>query len=134
MKKLFILLFTVLLTNSCIEETPIETYEQYFTIRQWIWHPDQFYFYCDVDIPELTKYVFDHGVINTYYAASIDGDEVLYPLPYDYYERDASGMYTWTEQSTCEIYPGVIRFITQYNDFRNPPVPPALTFRVKMMW
>jgi signal peptidase I len=135
MKKLFLLLSIILITSSCVEKEndPMMVYSQDFTVRQWVWHPEQFYFYCDIDIPELSDYVFNYGVISTYHVVAIDGDEVIYPLPYDYYDKDGAG-YRWTEQSTCEIYPGVIRFITKYDTLANYPTPPALTFRVKMMW
>ncbi len=136
LKKLLLLVVLTSFITSCSEDCNerLTTYHRDFIIDsdEWRWYDPEGYFYYEVPIPELTRYVYLNGVISVYYVTVIDGIEVTYPLPYDYYQMDTG--YRWTEQSTCEISPGMISFITQYNNFDSSMQPPTLKFRVKMMW
>jgi len=135
MKKILFLLFAVMFIGSSCDNLPNATYSEYITIYedQWRWDDAEDYFYCEVYIPELTKSVLKDGIITTFYVATIGKTEVMYPLPYDYYAIDKAG-YRWTEQSTCEIRPGYITFITKHNTRDYSIRPPKLVFKVNMMW
>lgn len=135
-KKLLLLLTIAIFAISCTTEEyytePINSYSKSFTIDKWKWHPTELYFYWDVEIPELTSFVYNNGSITTYYLARIDDANVAYPLPYDYYMNDKG--IKWAEHYTCEISPGWVRFVFQYDDLEDSPIPPALDFKINMMW
>ena len=134
MKKILLSLFFVILAFSC-EETPYNTFSDYYAIHedQWRWDNYESYYYCEIRVPELTSYVFENGVISTYYITEVDKREVAYPLPYDYYEVEQGG-FRWTEQNTCEIRPGYITFIVKYNTRDNTYRPLGRLFKVNMIW
>ncbi len=89
------------------------------------------YFFCDVDMPELTPYILEHGTTTAYLVYWDNSTKVLAPLPLDDFYMDN---YMWTQQATCEFSPGSVRFIVKYSDFAMGVDPAEYSFKVKLMW
>lgn len=154
MKKILLpLIALIMMLSSCtkenyfieevIKETAPLSFTRYYTVqsRQWVlWDdiqdPDNSrftYFYFDLAVPQLTPWVFDNGIMNCY--VTYDGDDYVYPLPFDDFYMNSGGSWMWTEQVTCEFSPGNVRFILKYNDFDvNLREPLNYRFMIRLLW
>lgn len=103
------------------------------------------YFFATVEMPEITEYAFDMGVIKTYRAFNYSSKdayqiELPYVLPHEYPidGREGTDWLFYTETIECEIAIGQIRFIYRVSDFDyeldETFIPEAMTFRCVVMY
>ncbi len=148
MKKLFGLLLLVLLGFTACEgpmgpegppgkdaistEWYVHDYEIYS--NDWKLNHDKdgrpFYEY-EFGIPELTKFVFDEGAVVCYFVQKTGNILTQSPLPYTYYELD--GDFPYSENYSCEVKPGYVKFIAKYSDFATEQ-PKDCIFHIVLMW
>lgn len=112
----------------------------YYTVKTQDWrlmggegNPNSYYQYV-FDEPELTDFVYKEGVVIGYVVANagVEGEEVLRPLPDTW--PVAENQDYWTEHITFDYMPGSVAFYVAYNDFATNVRPPAMTFKLMMIW
>lgn len=92
------------------------------------------YYYADKQIPELTDWVFDEGVVIGYLQT---GTDVKNGLPFVLHlgEEGNNGQeFLWTETYDFDYSPGMIRFYITYSDFNTQFPPESETFHIVLMW
>lgn len=138
---------TAALCCSCEKEAPTILNSVIINVNQSSWKyadmGNNSYFYATVDMPEITEYAFDMGVIKTYRtfnytepsAAQI---ELPYVLPVEYTPDEGETWGFYTETVSCEIGIGAITFIYHVSDFDYELdlsfVPDPMTFRCVIMY
>ena len=114
LKKWTILLFIMIgFLSSCQkDEEYMNSFTQDYTVysRDWSIGEDDvsgIYYYCEIPESNLTQYIYNNGVMQ---AFLIMGYGNISPLPFNDYWRDEND-YMWTEQVTCEFFPGTVTFL-----------------------
>lgn len=83
----------------------------------------------EISVPELTRYVYEHGIYNTYLW---DGN-IQVPLPLIVYNETDNQL--WEKKISCDFGVGSVAVYYQENDFANDGVQPEdMTFRIHMVW
>jgi hypothetical protein len=136
MKQLFYLLAISLLAVSCIDvnddKTNIKTINLVVNENDWVENTDSKgfnrYYSCSFDMPEISTYVYNSGVVNTY----ITFDYASQPLPYVRHLEDAVGN-RWTRTVDYEYERGKMRIFVTNSDFIED-LPEKMTFKVALIW
>lgn len=133
-------LLIVLMVSCTINEDEPDTYWKVVTISvdadDWVRYTDnlglnQFYA-CEVDMPEITSFVYNSGLIQTYYVESTP-NRFQESLPYVRHYENAQ-LIKWTTTIDCAYSTGSMTFYITHSDFVNVPPDKAMTFRVVIMW
>lgn len=144
MKKVILFALIAVLFSSCVEEyysgVP-ETRTVSFTVFEKDWEVASDitgdYLYYTFDMPEITRYVFDNGVLNAYLYYKPDGTDtsVLCPLPFSDFVVQENG-YKYEEHITAEFAIGEITFIVKVDDHEVGNILQAkkYDFIVRLMW
>ncbi len=82
---------------------------------------------------ELTKNVFENGIVLGHLYTKVGDVETLTPLPYVFHRKDKDGN-TWTETYTYDYNPGWVAFYATYSDFFVDEKPQEMTFRISILW
>jgi hypothetical protein len=135
MKKIYLLLVVVSLFISCQnDDENINTDTQWSVVNlsagqnDWILSSDNSYFYCQFAMPEITSYIYTQGLVQIYYK--VDGGQEA--LPYVRHFQDSEGA-LWTRTVDANFTSGLLTVYVSYSDFYME-TPPAMNFRVVMMW
>ena len=112
----------------------VNSFSRDYTVNQKDWSVGDddesgVYFYYEFKEPELTQFIYEHGIMQ---AFLIMNGQNISPLPFDDYWID--GNYRWTEHVTCEFRPGFVTFILKYNDHTLDTPYYVYKFRVRFMW
>lgn len=84
--------------------------------------------YYEVNMPELTRYVYERGIYNTYLW---DG-QVQIPLPLIIYNETDNAL--WEKKISCDYAIGSVALYYQENDFQNENTrPETMTFRIQLL-
>ena len=144
MRKLGLLIVTLILLTACETKeyytTYVNDYQKNYTVRrnQWVKASDGdlgVYFYCQIADPNLTREVFDYGIMTAYlrYVQPDSNVPELHLLPFDDYFVDNGAQ--WTEQVSCAFSPGYITFFLKYDDQTHlDPFWDSYDFQVRFMW
>lgn len=91
------------------------------------------YFYADVDIPQLTDFIYKEGTVIGYLETS---PGVKNGIPYVLHlgEEQAGREFLWTQTYDLDFSPGMIRFYVTYSDFSTNINPASETFHIILMW
>ncbi len=82
---------------------------------------------------ELTKNVYENGIVLGHLYTTVGTTETLTPLPFVLHRQNSEGN-TWTETYTYDYSPGYVAFYATYSDFYMDQKPGDLTFRVSILW
>jgi len=132
------LLLIVAFLPSCtvneIHEGYMNTFSRDYTVHKQNWEvgtddDSGDYFFCEFQVPQLTHYVYDNGIMQ---AFLIMNEGNITPLPFDDFWRVGNGIRT--EQATCEFRPGYVTFILKYSDHSLDTPYYDYKFRVRFMW
>jgi hypothetical protein len=140
MKKLIFFVMAAIVLSACTTE---EYYD--YTGYSWVSEPIRitnddwkdaeddsgFYLRCRVSMPEITRAVFEKGVVDAflYHIPRGQTESVKSLLPYsDFwgeYDNEGNLVYKWEEQVTMEYGVGFITFIAKFDDhaYENPQYP-----------
>ncbi len=141
MKKIiFPLLLLILITTSCtFNEETSDTYWKVVNVtidsEDWVRYTDNHglnpYYACEVDMPEITPYVYNSGLVQVNYAEGTSTNRFQENLPYvRHYEDDTN---VWTTTIDCAYKVGTMTFFVTHSDFAAIP-PSDMKFRVVMLW
>jgi len=86
------------------------------------------FYSCLINMPEITSYIYSQGLVQIYYV--LDGAQQV--LPYVRHYEDALGN-KWTQTIDADFTAGSIKVYVTDSDF-NGGVPPAMDFRVVLLW
>lgn len=138
MKKLALSTLLILLMVSCtFKDDEPETYWKVVTIsintNDWKAYTDNqglnLYYACEVQMPEITSYVYTNGLIHTYYFE--EKPSFQESLPYvRHYENNTN---LWTTTVDCAYSRGAMTFYVTSSDFAAVR-PPSMNFRVVVTW
>lgn len=136
MKRLFYLLIISLLTVSCVDENDDNTNIKIINLAvnqaNWVENTDidglNRYYSCSFNVPEITPWIYNNGVVNTY----ITFDYASQPLPYVRHLEDSEG-FRWTRTVDYEYESGKIRIFVTNSDFI-VDLPKAMKFKVAIIW
>lgn len=136
MKKLFYLLVISLLTVSCVDinddQTNIKTISLVVNQNDWVENTDSKglnrYYSCTFNMPEITTFVYNSGVVNTYFTS----DYASQPLPLVRHLEDDKG-FRWTRTIDYEYERGKLRIFVTNSDFIKD-IPESMTFKVALIW
>lgn len=134
MKRLFYLLIISTLTMSCVDEdtTNIKIINLVVNQSDWIEETDtknlNRYYYCSFNVPEITPWIYNNGVVNAY----ITFDYASQPLPYIRHFENEEG-FRWTRTVDYEYESGKVRIFVTNNDFIQD-LPEKMTFKVSVIW
>jgi len=150
MKKLLrLLMIVVVIGSGCNKDDVPKLKNIEFSITRGMWEligePDEIgsYYYCIIDVPELTSNVCNKGLIQCYYCYVDDfGDEVQTPMPFTFYGMDVyeeSGYQwenPWSVHYSYDVTPGSIAFKIVFSDFltANWTPPARCTFRLLLVY
>lgn len=131
MKKAFFLAFVIPFLVSCEfnQQSTIQVVN--VTVSQSDWHAhvendgSNLYYYCTVNMPEITPYVYSSGLVNAYIVYN-DGQVILPSVKH--YEVLNPYM-TWTNTINFDYSVGSLNIIVRSSDFVVDP-PPAMNFRI----
>ncbi|MDR1517633.1 MAG: hypothetical protein LBS52_06035 [Dysgonamonadaceae bacterium] len=139
-----LIIFTLGFVYSCSADDEPDAYFNRVSISvkstDWTWvynknYANEGYFIATKSVPEITDYIFDYGVV-TFYTVFEDG--VKSALPYSRtigYTFDGStdrGYYT--ENVSCEFYPGKVSFIIETSDLKETELDLSRVFEIGMVW
>ena len=136
--RLFVLVvFLPLFIGSCVEDhynawTFASEYEIGYRNGIYAWDYDEIddLFFCRIPVRELTRNIYEEGMLAAYIVYYVDDQKVDSPLPYsDFYMENG---YQYSHQYTCEFSPGWVTFTFRDSNF-SIDVPPAATFVLKML-
>jgi len=117
-----------------------------FTVTRKAWEligkPDEIgsYYYYVFDVPELTRAIYDEGLIVCYYRFKDDfGDNVQAILPYTYYDIFVNKWeeeFPYSVQYSYDVTPGSIAFKVTFSDFYTADNEPPVTcnFRLHLIY
>lgn len=133
MKRLFYLLIISLLAVSCDDDnTNIKIINLAVNQADWVENTDSKglnrYYSCLFNVPEITPWIYNNGVVNTY----ITFDYASQPLPYVRHLEDMDG-FRWTRTVDYEYESGKIRIFVTNSDFIED-LPEKMTFKVAIIW
>jgi len=106
-----------------------------FTVRanQWIEQTDQNglnrYYYCLINVPEITPFIADKGLVLCYLYVE---DNVQIVLPTVRHYQDIYGNY-WTHTIDFDFEPGDVVVYVTNSDFAVDP-PPTMDFNLRLIW
>jgi len=83
---------------------------------------------CGVDMPEITPYIYTQGVVQVYNVR----DNVQQVLPCVRHYEDTAGN-LWTQTIDADFSTGNMIIYVTNSDFQGG-TPPAMSFRVVLMW
>lgn len=91
------------------------------------------FYFTDVEIPELTQYVFKYGTVLGYIYTEAD---VKNGLPYVLHKGASSeeGDKLWTQTYDFDFVPGGVRLYVTFSDFETGKTPGNETFGIVLMW
>lgn len=140
MKKLALFSLLMVMMVSCtINEDEPDTYWKVVDVtveaNDWRRYTDlnglNPYYACEVTMPEISSYVYNSGLIQTYYVQKTS-PRFQESLPYvRHYENNTGGL--WTTTIDCTYGLGTMTFYVTHSDFANVP-PEKMSFRVVVMW
>ncbi|MDL2257442.1 hypothetical protein LJC06_04475 [Bacteroidales bacterium OttesenSCG-928-I14] len=151
MKKFFLLTIVAALFASCLpdenyyiteEHYNVKTETKKYSVTDEMWKVavdarGDNYLYYTFDLPELTKHVFEKGVMDAYLYFIPEGmnESVLSPLPYSDFVVQENG-YKYEEHITAEFGVGFVSFIVKVDDHEVGDVLAYLQhdFIVKLIW
>ncbi len=135
MKQLFYMLLISVLTLSCTdndETTNIKIINLSVPKADWIEVTDadklNRYYYSSFNVPEITPWIYNNGVINAYIVL----DAATQPLPYVRHFENLDG-FKWTRTVDFEYESGKVRIFVTNDDFI-PDLPQAMNFKVSIIW
>lgn len=134
MKKALLPLLLLPLLISCEINQNSNMEVVYVQIKTSDWHAEvadngtNLFYYCDVDVPQITQYAYDQGLVSTFYIWD-QGQQVL---PYVRHFEDAN-LYGWTRTFDYEYSPGALTVYATRSDFVADP-PPTMNFRIVVQW
>ena len=145
-----LLLLTMIIGYSCSDNDPVIDYEETqwkivsVSIKEadWVWDNAVGRYEAVVDLPELTKFVYESGAqIGYVFIGQQNVNEVQKMLPFvhTYYEKDDEGNEVlYTETISCDFMygtPSTVAFYIQASDlFRNDDILSDYNFRVVLIW
>jgi hypothetical protein len=94
------------------------------------------YYRAEVQVPQLTEFVYENGNVFVYMFQNVNGTEVQTLLPFvvPYGEASGSEEFLWTEMYACDFAVGSVVFYVNYSDFFTENKPPATSFRIVLNW
>ncbi|MDR0231721.1 MAG: hypothetical protein LBI82_06325 [Dysgonamonadaceae bacterium] len=128
----FFILFLGL--ESCVFKdehyTNVDTWVQEYRVGRNQWRQNGDVFECNFSVRELTRDMYENGMLNAYIVYPVNNVMVDSPLPYtDFFINNG---HQFSYQYTCEFSPGRITFLCKISDFFME-VPDECLFVVKMM-
>ena len=148
-----LLLFTLLIGYSCSDDDPVQQIDFNetqlemvpITIKRtdWIWDDVAERYEAVVNLPEMTKYVYENGIQLGYVFIGQQGvDEVQKLLPYvhTYYDGDDinGDPIIYTETISCDFMygsPSTVAFYIQGSDLgSDDSILTDYNFRVVLLW
>ena len=144
MKKILLLMMIAIgLFASCMGPPGRDGAEPYWFIKTYTINSNQWklvngvnelnsFYQAEVRIPELTKDIYEDGIVLCYMFQNVNGTEVQTLLPYvvPFGEERGDSEYLWTEMFAWDFTPGSIMFYVNYSDFLTDNRPPTTSFRV----
>lgn len=91
------------------------------------------FFYADRNIPELSDYVFDEGLVIGYIQTEKDVKNGL-PFVLHLGEEIDGKEFLWTQTYDFDYSPGMVRFYITYSDFNTQYPPDSETFHIVLLW
>lgn len=92
-----------------------------------------YYFFCDVQMRSLDRYIYDNGLVMCYQIQNYNqNNEVQVPLPYVVHLGNEQDL--WTETLSFDFRPGWVTLYFQYSDFYPNPPTEDLYFRAVLNW
>ena len=143
MKKLIAIAFAAFVLSSCsdtfhitevIEVVEPLSFTRTFVVPQHHWtlasdDLGNIYFFREFEVPQLTRDVFDFGVMQAFMFYSVEGRNTLSPLPF----TDFFG--GWAEHFTVEFQQGFVTFIMKpHNQDLYLPYADRYEFLVRFLW
>lgn len=103
----------------------------------WTWNEQAAQWYAFVDLPELTKPIYEKGAVLGYvFIEYDDGSEVQKLLPY--VDTYSAGDDTFTETISVDYQygnPSTVGFFIKDSElFQDPRAPRTLNFRIVLIW
>ena len=99
--------------------------------------PNNNYYFAEIDMPEITKNVYDNALIVTYIEVyNSDNTSSLIPLPSVLHKEALEGgnLVRYTETIECKYYVGKVKISVTYSDFQPVnPDPGTIHFLMKIM-
>lgn len=95
------------------------------------------YYTVSFDVPELTDFVYNSGLVQCYQEVNSNGilSQQLLPVVRHYEEYDANNnQTTWTETMDYEYETGKVTVFVTYSDFYMKNTPGDRNFRLVLMW
>lgn len=123
--------------NQDLEFTQWEIINISIKQQDWQWNENAAQFEAVVDLPELTKFIYEKGANLGYVFIGEQGkDEVQKMLPYvNTYSADNS---TFTETISFDIQfgnPSTVAFFIKSSDlYKDPEAPQNYNFRIVLIW
>ena len=136
MKKICLFLVIASMFVSCQqEEDPAVLWKVInLEVKQADWSADtdanglNRYYFCGFDMPEITPYVYAQGLVQVYNVR----DNVQQVLPCVRHYENTAG-HTWTQTVDADFSTGNMIIYVTNSDFLGG-TPPAMSFRVVLMW
>lgn len=135
MKKIYFLFTIALLFVSCKQEdngTSWEIINLEVRSSDWTVNTDDNglnrYYFCAFEMPEITSAIYSQGTVLAYYT--MDGAQIILPYVRHYENVDGD---MWTQTVDFDYSVGVLNVYVTNSDFFDE-VPPAMNFRVVLMW
>lgn len=91
------------------------------------------YYYADKQIPQLSDFVFDEGLVLGYIQTDVDVKNGL-PFVLHMGEEGNGQEFLWTQTYDFDYSPGMVRFYVTYSDFNTQIAPEAETFHIVLVW
>ena len=150
-----LLLLTMLIGYSCSDDDPVqqidfnETQWEVVPISikkaDWTWYEDTRRYEAIVDLPELTKFIYENGVQFGYVFTGeqgVDERQIMLPHLFTYYEEvdpDGNPDLVYTETISCDFKlgsPSTVTFYIQTSDLFpiNEDFVIDRNFRVVLVW
>lgn len=149
MKKLLILSILCVMFVSCertvyvdrIIEKPVPKIIKDLEVPTGSWQytnkANNNYYFAEIDMPEITKNVYDNALIVTYMEVyNSDNTSSLIPLPSVRHKEALEGgnVVRYTETIDCEYSIGKVTIFVTYSDFKRAnPDPGTIHFLIKIM-
>lgn len=133
MKKFGLLIALFVGMLSCTIEDSPDTSWDVVTIsvkqRNWSYQQNGQYYTCSINMPELTSYIYNNGLVQVYYE--MEGSQQL--LPYVRHNRDQLGQ-LWTTTLDYEYQVGRLNLFYTNSDFIYTDHPGDMKVRVVLIW
>lgn len=96
------------------------------------------FYMASFDIPELTPFIYDSGLVQCYLEydqGSSNASQQLLPQVRHYEQVDGENYYLWTETVDYDYMVGNVNIYVTYSDFPDETIAPgAMNFRLVLMW